>query len=198
MKALVTAIIFSTMLSVAGTAKESFKAESANISPDIKKITVKGNTVVYLIQSEREQVTIEQGDLNDVSIKQVGNTLVISSDKKDAAIVTVYFKSIYRVDASNTSTVISVGKLTIDYLQVLLKDSATARIKADTRSLYTVTDGHSKLELIGTTQEHILQTNENSKLKFRNFLAQTTKRVQEAEMIAGKDISPSLFRISVR
>jgi hypothetical protein len=159
---------------------------------------VKGNTVVYLIQSEREHVTIEQGDLNDVSIKQIGNTLIISSDKKEAAIVTVYFKDIYRVDASNMSTVISVGKLNIDYLQVLLKDNATARIKADTKSLYTVTDGRSKLELIGSTQEHILQTNENSKLKFKNFLAQSTKRVQEAEMIAGRDISPSFSRTSVR
>lgn len=184
MKTLVTAIILSAMLSVAGNAKERFKTESVSISNDVKKITVTGNTIVYLVQSETDHVAIEQGDAQDITVKQIGHTLSIGSDTNEPAIVTVYFKDIYRVDASGNATVISVGKLDLAYLQILLKDKAEARIKADTRSLYTVTDGLSRLELIGTTLEHIVQTSEGSRLKVKNFLAGTTRRMQNGEMMA--------------
>ncbi|SEA17152.1 hypothetical protein SAMN05443550_102189 [Pedobacter hartonius] len=186
------------MLSVAGTAKERFKAESADTVPDIKKITVKGNTVVYLVQSQKEQVTIDEGDPKNVSVKQFGNTLVISSDEKDPVIVTVYFKNIYRVDAYNTSTVLSNGKLKANNLQILLRDTAMAWIKTDTQSLYTVTDGHSKLALSGTAKEHILQTQDGSTLNSKHFIALVTKKVQNEEMIARRELSSSGSTSTIR
>jgi len=187
MKALVTAIILSTMLTVAGTAKESVKAEVPVIRQDIKKIRVTGNLIVYLVQGHREEVTIDEGDPEEISVKQAGNTLSITADENTQGVVTVYFKDIFRVDASNASTILSTGTLHMDYLQVLLKDNARATIKADTRSLYTVTDGNSKLQLRGSATEHIVQTYGSSELKFKHFIAQTTKQVHDNEMLARKE-----------
>lgn len=187
MKALVTALILSAMLTLAGNAKESLKAESIDNTKEIKKIKVTGNLIVYLVQSQQEQVTIDEGDANEISVKQFGNTLTITANEKTYGVVTVYFKDIFRVDASNSSAVISRGTLQMDNLQILLHDQARARIKAETKSLYTVTADHSKLELKGITREHISQTYGNSELKTRNFIARTTRRLQESRMIAGKE-----------
>ncbi|CAM4169420.1 hypothetical protein SAMN06265348_105344 [Pedobacter westerhofensis] len=198
MKALVTAIILSAMLTVAGNAKESLKAQSIHKTQEIKKIKVTGNLIVYLVQSQQEEVTIDEGNANDISVKQLGNTLSITSDEKTHGVVTVYFKNIFRVDASNSSSLISNGTLHLDNLQIFLDDQATALIKAETQSLYTVTDGHSKLELKGATREHISQTYGDSELKTRNFIAQTTRQPQESGMIARKESNAGNIQGTVR
>lgn len=125
------------------------------VNPDIKKVIVTGNTKVLLVQNTKEYVTMDNLDLEKVSLKQVGNTLTISSSESSPVTVTVYVKDLYRIDAADKSNVSTSGNFNLTNLQVMLKDDAIARIKATTSSLYTVIDGRANLELIGTSDSHI-------------------------------------------
>ncbi|MCX2483169.1 GIN domain-containing protein [Pedobacter sp. MR2016-24] len=130
-------------------------ADRGSFNPDIKKVIVTGNTKVLLVQNNKEYVTMDNLDLEKVSLKQVGNTLTISSSESNPVTVTVYAKDLYRIDAADQASVKTSGNFNLKNLQVMLKDDAKARIKATTASLYTVIDGRAKLELIGTSDSHI-------------------------------------------
>ena len=144
------ASVFSLTASAATVA-----VERGDLNPEIKKVIVTGNTTVLLVQNTREYVTMDALDLEKVTLKQIGNTLTISSSETNPVTVTVYVKDLYRIDASDKSTVRTSGNFNLQNLQVLLKDNAKARIKANTASLYTVIDGQANLELIGTSANHI-------------------------------------------
>ena len=47
-----------------------------------KKIVVQGNAKVFLVQSNKEWVSVEESDMNKISVKQMGNTLTVSSTEK--------------------------------------------------------------------------------------------------------------------
>lgn len=149
---------------------------------DIKKIVATGNTKVLIIQRANESVKMDEQDLDKVSIKQIGSILTISSSENNPVTVIVYVKDIYRIDASGKANVKTVGKFNVKNLQVILKDDARARVKASTGSLYTVIGGHAKLELIGTTDEHISEMAGFAKLNADKF---TALRNKNADALAG-------------
>ncbi|WP_158798688.1 GIN domain-containing protein [Pedobacter sp. L105] len=182
--AVMTALVLSSsvLTSVAAEKNRAFKVTTAN--DEIKKIIVTGNTKVYLVQSNTESVTMDENDIDKVSVKQIGNELHISSSEASPVAVTVYVKDIFRVDAANTSVVKTVGTFNLKYLQVILRDDAVARIKANTESLYTVTDGRGNLELLGSTAKYTLKTNGIAKLNTNKFDAKATTYLPTAIVMA--------------
>lgn len=180
-----TAIVLSTTVfaSFAAELKQPLGVAAAN--PEIKKVIVTGNTKVFLVQSNEEWVSMDESYLNKVSIKQIGNTLTISSSEELPAVVTVYVKDIFRIDAADQAVVKTAGKFNTKYLQVMLKGDAVARIKTNTESLYTVISDHGNLELLGTTKNHILKACKVAKLKMDKFAALQTERItHESELAA--------------
>jgi hypothetical protein len=169
-----TAIVLSTTVFATNAAARGTIIEIRTANPDIKKVVIKGNLKVFIVQSRAEWISLDEGDVNRVSIKQVGNTLTLGSSEKTPVTVTLYVKDVYRIDASNNSSVKTVGKFDVKYLQVMLRDNATARIKANTESLYTVTSDHANLELLGTTQKHIVKTNGIAIMNTEKFAALVT------------------------
>jgi len=147
-------VLFASVFSLTASAA-TVTADRVSFNPDIKKVIVTGNTKVLLVQNTKEYVTMDNLDLEKVSLKQVGNTLTISSSESTPVTVTVYVKDLYRIDAADQSNVRTSGNFNLKNLQVMLKDDARARIKATTESLYTVIDGRANLELIGTSDNHI-------------------------------------------
>ena len=147
-------VLFASVFSLTASAA-TVTADRGSFNPDIKKVIVTGNTKVLLVQNNKEYVTMDNLDLEKVSLKQVGNTLTISSSESTPVTVTVYVKDLYRIDAADQSNVRTSGNFNLKNLQVMLKDDARARIKATTESLYTVIDGRANLELIGTSDNHI-------------------------------------------
>jgi len=131
---------------------------------EIKKIIVNGNTKVILVQSAKEFITMDSLDLKNVSVTQLGNALTISSSQSNPVTVTVYVKNPYRIDASGTSEVKTLGKFNLVNLQVMLKDDATARVKASTESIYTVVNDRANLQLIGETGKHVYETADVAKM----------------------------------
>ena len=151
---------------------------------DIKKVIVTGNTKVILVQSSKEWVALEDDMMDKVAIRQEGDILRISSAEETPVTVVVYVKNPYRVDASNTSTVDTRGNFKLKYLQLILKDSAKACIKATTESLYTAINDQSKLELLGTTQSHFIKTGGIASLKMNEFAALETTREVSGDTMA--------------
>lgn len=149
----------------------------ATVKPDIKKLIVKGNTKVMLVQSNREYVTIDELDLEKVTLKQVGGTLTISSSESSPVTVVVYVKDLYHIGASDQASVKTSGTFHIKHLQVMLSDDATARIKANTESLYTVINDSAKLELAGTTDNHIAESDGIANLDTQKFAAVKTEYI---------------------
>jgi len=147
-------ILLASVFSLTATAA-TFTAEMGINNQDIKKVIITGNTKVILIQGPKEHVTMDELDLEKVSLKQVGNTLTISSNESSPVTVFVYVKDIYRIAASDHASVRTSGNFNLENLQVMLKDDASARVKATTTSLYTSINDHAKLELIGTAESHV-------------------------------------------
>ncbi|MCX2479759.1 DUF2807 domain-containing protein [Pedobacter sp. MC2016-15] len=152
-------------------------------TPDIKRVIVTGNTKVILIQSKTEYVTMDSTDLKKVNVKQIGNALSISSDERKPVVVTVYVNNPYRIDASGKAEVKTAGKFDLVNLQVMLKDEASAKVKATTGSLYTVINDRANLQLIGSTGKHIYEMADVAKMDTAKFAAtqsENAKHLQEA------------------
>ncbi|SEA48377.1 GIN domain-containing protein [Pedobacter hartonius] len=157
---------------------------------DIKKVIVTGNTKVLLVQNNQEYVTMEDLDMKKVSVKQTGNTLTINSTESSPVTVTVYVKDLYRIDASEKASVRTVGKFNVANLQVMLKDDASARVKANTESIYTVINDRANLELIGKTDKHIYEIAGIAKMdtdKFAATKSQYTKVYDKAVTFNAKN-----------
>ncbi|MET1056881.1 MAG: DUF2807 domain-containing protein [Pedobacter sp.] len=144
-------------------------------TPDIRRVIVTGNTKVLLVQSTKEYVTMDAEDLEKVSVTQIGNALTISSGENTPVVVTVYVKNPYRIDGSGKADVRTVGNFNLTYLQVLLKDDATARVKATTQGLYTVIDDRANLQLLGTSGKHIYEMAGIAKMNIEKFAATETQ-----------------------
>ncbi|MBB6502234.1 GIN domain-containing protein [Pedobacter cryoconitis] len=182
---LVMTAILLTATVITSTAAEriiTLGKESAN--PDIKRVVIKGNVQVRLVQSQREWVSLDEDNMSKVKIKQNGNILNISSSEKNPVSVTVYVKDIYRIEASDKANITTIGKFNLKFLQVILKDNAVAFIKADTEGLYTQMDGQSKLQLLGSTVDHYIKNSGNGMLNTAKFAAVNTENLPGSSRLA--------------
>jgi len=175
-------ILLASVFSLTATAA-TFTAEMGINNQDIKKVIITGNTKVILIQGPKEHVTMDELDLEKVSLKQVGNTLTISSNESSPVTVFVYVKDIYRIDASDNSSVRTSGNFNLENLQVMLKDDASARVKATTGSLYTTINDRAKLELIGTSESHVSRLAGVAKMDIDQFAALKTDCVAVSDEV---------------
>ena len=183
MKTLINTVLKSSLVAIILSASLfSLTASAATVTADkgpsntaIKKVIVTGNTNVLIMQGANEFVKMDELDINKVSLKQVGSTLTINSSENSPVTVVVYVKDIYRIDASGNSNVKTLGKFNVKNLQVILKDNASARVKAATSSLYTVIDDRAKLELIGTSDNHVSEITGRAKLDTDRFAALKTE-----------------------
>lgn len=183
-----TAIVLSSTVFTSFAAEFKQPIGAAAAKPEIKKVVITGNTKVFLVQCNDEWVSMDESYLDKVSIKQIGNTLTISSSEELPAVVTVYVKDIFRIDAADKAVVKTAGKFKTKYMQVLLKGDAVARIKTHSESLYTVISDRGNLELMGTTNSHILKACKVAKLKMDKFAALQTERVTHESEMAANDI----------
>lgn len=161
---------------------------------EIKKVVVTGNAKVLIVQNATEFVKMDELDQDKVSLTQFGGTLTINSSEENPVTVIVYVKDIYRIDASGKASVKTMGKFNVKNLQVMVKDDATARVKASTESLYTVIGGHAKLELIGTSDSHVSEITGVAKLHADKLSALKTENINT---LAGFTASASNKRIAI-
>ena len=103
-----------------------------------------------------------------------GASLMISSNEDQPITVTVFVKNLFRLEASNTSTVETSGEFNLPFLQVLLNNQAKAKLNVQTHGLYTVVKDQSRLKLRGASEDHIVIRSKASKLQLEDFACSKT------------------------
>ncbi|RAJ22419.1 GIN domain-containing protein [Pedobacter cryoconitis] len=189
-----TAIVLSTTVVTAFAAEKVTAKEKVAENMDIKKLVVNGNTKVFIVQSNRDWVSIGDDNQDKVTIKQIGNTLSINSSEETPVVVTVYVKDLYRISAADAADVRTVGTVDLPYLQVIMRDHAKAHIKAKTESLYTDLAGDASLELLGATDSHTIKNASIGNLKTEKLAAVKTKNLPVGTRLAMNDTHDSTKR----
>ena len=165
-----TSAIFATS---AMAAEKRLETASAPAAP-FKKVVVKGNVEVTLIQRQTEGVTYADENTGKAKITQEGNVLRITSVDKEVTRLVVYVNDIYRIEASENAIVKTSGKIKSKYLQIFLSGNAQADINSATEGLYTVISDNSDLKLSGSTDKHTLVMGKTPKLTIDRFAALKT------------------------
>lgn len=193
-----TAIVLSTTVITAFAAEKVTAAEKVSKNQDIKKVVVNGTTKVFIVQSNRDWISIGDDNLDKVSVKQVGNTLSISSSEETPVVVTVYVKDLYRIAVADHADVSTVGTINLPYLQVVMRDHAKAHIKAKTESLYTDLAGEANLELSGATESHTIKNASAGDLKVERLLAAKTENLPAGSRLAMNDTTVQAKRVNAK
>jgi hypothetical protein len=171
-------LLAGSLLSIpASVAAATISMENQNPRTDIKRVVVSGNTKVLLIQGTSEYVKIDDEQMDKVKVTKTGSTLNINSSESYPITVVVYVKDIYRIAASEKASVRTAGKFKVQNLQVILKDDASAAIKASTQSLFTAIDGNAKLKLMGTTANHVSKMAGLASIDTNRFAAIKSEKV---------------------
>ncbi|UKT65111.1 GIN domain-containing protein [Pedobacter mucosus] len=169
-----TAIVLtSTLFTTSVSAVESSKIKVA-APVSVKRVYVKGNVEITLIQRVTEGVTYSDDNTGNAKIVQDGDILRISSTDKNVAKLVVYVKDIYRIEASENAVIKTNGKISIKFLQVFLNGNAHADLNTSTEGLYTIIKDNAELKLSGSTDNHSLVMGKTSKLTIERFAALKT------------------------
>jgi len=142
---------------------------------NITKIAVSGNVKLILIQDEKESIEVfDKYYEHNALVQQQGSELRISSFSKDVLTVIAHVNNISSIEASNTSSVATAGKFNLLDLKVVLRDSASASINANTVNLITTINDGTNLNLEGTTENHVAVLGNEAKLKMDEFASENT------------------------
>ncbi len=152
---------------------------SKNVSEELqigKKVVISGNVNVTLVQdAECKKLFTNEGAKKVLVYEEEGIIYVTAKNKGEAANITLYVDNINRLDLTGNATLKTKNMLRVQYLQIILKENATADINAMTESTYTKLVNESALKLSGTTGSHFISTNELAILNTKNFKADEIK-----------------------
>ncbi|RNL56532.1 GIN domain-containing protein [Pedobacter jejuensis] len=169
-----TAIVLTTTTFATSVMAAEKYPVSSESSTSYRRIIVKGNVEVTLVQRQNEGINYADDNLGNAKITQEGNILKISSNDKEVSKLTVYVNDLYRIEASENAVVKTNGKLKARFLQIFLKDNAFAQINSSTEGLYTVIKDNADLKLSGATDNHTLVMGNTPKLTIDKFAALKT------------------------
>ena len=171
---LMTAIII-TATAMTSAAAHSYKNFDTPIR-GINKIWVSGNVKVVLRQSDVESVFVDGGYNSDnTSIQSKGQTLYINSTEPYQVTIKVSVKDLQRIEAAGSATVVTTSNFDVKYLQVFLSQCATAKVKANAGSVYTVIKDDAILKMNGTAKEHVLVASNMKNARMKNFVSLKTE-----------------------
>jgi hypothetical protein len=175
------------MTSLAANAK--IESPSTDSLVTFNKILISGNVIVVIKQGTKERITVDEAyDRSRTTIKRKGYTLMISSSEYEPVTITVSVKDLQRIDAGDNAVIRTEGKIAVKYLQVFLKDAASAVVKANTESLYTYIKGNADLKLSGATGDHTVLKDRVSRLNIEGLAAlkSTTDSIRTENIVALK------------
>lgn len=170
--AALTTIILGTA-SVAANANENNNSFTNLTSvKNISKIKISGNVKLILIQDGNESVQVyDNYYAKNALVQQQNGELRISSFDKEALTVIAHVNNVSSIEASNTSSIKTSGNFNLLNLNVILNDSATADIKANTVNLNTNINGTGNLTLSGSTENYNAVLGSVAKVSMNDFTA---------------------------
>ena len=171
---LTTIVLTSAIFATNAMAAENTPETVSVPATPFKRVVVKGNVEVTLIQRQNEGVTYSDENTGKAKITQEGNVLRITSVDKEVTRLVVYVNDIYRIEAGENAVVKTSGKIKSKYLQIFLSGNAQADINSATEGLYTVISDNSDLKLSGSTDNHTFIMGKTPKLTIDRFAALKT------------------------
>ena len=171
---LTTIILTSAIFATSAIATEKKPETASVLATPFKKVVVKGNVEITLVQRQNEGVAYTDENIGKAKITQEGNVLRITSADKEVTRLVVYVNDIYRIEAGENAVVKTNGKIKSKYLQIFLSGNAQADINSATEGLYTVISGNSDLKLSGSTDNHTLIMGKTPKITIDRFAALKT------------------------
>lgn len=156
----------------------------------IKKIIIKGNARVLLVQRDAEEVVIQEYfSPANTTVSKVGLSLVINSTEPTPLKITIYTKAPFRVEAFNNVSVETIGDINLQYLQIFLHDKATARISSNTVGLYTTVNHSARLTLEGSSEDHVSVRSIGSRIQSANLTCAKTNTSYFIPITSGKRLT---------
>jgi hypothetical protein len=153
--AALTAVVFTSSAFTTFAAEPA--TEVASKKSAFNKIWVSGNVKLILIQGDKEGVTgTANYNAEKTSVQQQGQTLYINTMEASEVTLTVTVKDLQRIEAYGEAEVVTDKNLDVKHLQVFLAQNASAKIKTNTESLYTVVKDDAKLKLSGAADQSTL------------------------------------------
>jgi hypothetical protein len=175
------ALVLSTSAVLSASATENVKPVHANKALSFKRIKVKGNVELTIVQGKRTGISYADENSGQVKVVQNGDGLEITSVESSTAKITVYVTDLYRIHAMDNAKVKTQGQLNTKYLQVFLSENASLDLHSNTEGLYTVIEDKADLNLSGSTVDHMLVMGNGQKLTMDKFTATNTKTTFSAE-----------------
>ncbi|MDQ0968957.1 hypothetical protein QFZ20_004360 [Flavobacterium sp. W4I14] len=188
--AALTAVVF-TSSAMATFAAEPVKAETK--TPSLSKfdrIWVSGNVKIILTQGDKQYVAgTSNYDAAKTSVSTDGKTLFINSLETSQVTLNITVKDLERIEAYGQSVVVTSNNFDVKYLQLFLGQSATAKIKTTTGSLYTIVKDDAVLKLNGTAGESTMIASNMKNVKLADFASlksasYASQAIMEAEQNA--------------
>lgn len=167
-------LVLTAIAAVPAHATEEKPVKTSKVLP-FRKISIKGNIEVTLIQRINSGITYNDNNEGDVKVIQQGESLKITGTSKAPAKLTIYVNDLYRIEADENVIVKTEGVLSTKYLQIVLKGNASADIYSTSDELYTSIQDQSALYLRGNTKTHFLFMDKHPKLTFDQFAALRTQ-----------------------
>lgn len=166
-------ILLSTAVTTAKATEEQ-PVRTYKLLP-FRKISIKGNVEVTLIQRINPGITYGDNNEGDAKVIQQGESLKITSTSNNLCKLIIYVNELYRIEADENVVVKTEGILCTKYLQVILKGNAYADIYTKSEELYTSVQDKSALYLRGNTDTHFLFMDKSPKLTLDQFAALRTQ-----------------------
>ncbi|WP_406824603.1 GIN domain-containing protein [Pedobacter sp. KACC 23697] len=168
--AALTAVVF-TSSAMATFAAEPVKTETKTASlSTFNRIWVSGNVKLILTQGDKQNVAgASNYDAEKTSVLTDGKTLFINSMETSQVTLNITVKDLERIEAYGQSVVITSNNFDVKNLQLFLSQSATAKIKTTTGSLYTIVKEDAVLKLNGTADQSTMIASNMKNLKLTDF-----------------------------
>lgn len=149
------------------------------------KIWVSGNVKVILTQSEQEGVFVDENfNAEKTSVLCKGETLYINTMENTQVVIKISMKDLKRIQAAGSAVVTTSNTFDVKCLQVILTQSASAKVNAIAASLYTNVSEDAKLKMSGVTDQHTSIASNLKNVKFDNFLSLSTNKQSNEPVLA--------------
>ncbi|MFC4211893.1 GIN domain-containing protein [Pedobacter lithocola] len=168
--AALTAVVL-TSSAITTFATEPVKAETKTSSlSKLNRIWVSGNVKIILTQGDKQNV---EGAINYDAAKTFvttdGRTLFINSMETKQVTMNITLKDLERIEAYGESAVVTSNNFDVKHLQILLSQSASAKIKTTAGSLYTTVKEDAVLKLNGTANQSTMIASNMKNVKLADF-----------------------------
>nr|WP_121269157.1 DUF2807 domain-containing protein [Pedobacter schmidteae] len=191
-----TKTLFATVAAAILLTSSSMTTLAANRIENVKptagfnKIWVSGNVKLVLTQSAHEGIFVDENfNKEKTSILGKGQTLYINSMESSQVVIKISMKDLQRIEAAGSSTVVTSDKFDVKCLQVILSQSATAKIKAIAGSLYTNVSDEARLKMTGVTDQHTSIASNVNNVKLDNLLSLSTRKPSSDVILAAEQLT---------